>query len=107
WYLANLATVSVYFREWRHLGGERLDEAIRRRRGYDRAIRQLIVDAQRARQIDQSVDPKYASLYILAAVNAVPDWYARGGPGCARAVAERYADMTVGLLARTRRREAA
>jgi AcrR family transcriptional regulator len=107
WYLANLSAVSVFFREWRHLSGDRLEAVMERRRGYDRAIRRLIADAQRDGDIDPSVDPKYASFYVLAAVNSVPDWYSRQGRDSGRAIARQYADMTVGLLEGTRARAAA
>jgi TetR/AcrR family transcriptional regulator, cholesterol catabolism regulator len=104
WYLGNLKVVSVFFREWRHLTGERYDTVTERRRGYDRAIRAMVAAAQEAGDVDTGLDPKYASLYILAAVNAVPDWYSSGGRDDPRQIAEDYADMTVGLLQGTRRR---
>ena len=64
-----------YFRDWRYLTGERLEIVAERRRGYDRVIRELIVAAQKAGEVDPGVDPKYASFFLLAAVNHVPDWY--------------------------------
>lgn len=106
WYLRNVKEVSVFFREWRHLGGERLRAAKDRRRGYEGVVRGLIAAAQAAGDIDPSVDAKYASMYVLAAVNAVPDWYRPRGADSAQRISEAYADMTVGLLTGTRVRSA-
>lgn len=104
WYLGNVKEVSVFFREWRHLSGERLQTAKERRSGYERVVREMIEAAQAAGDIDKSVDPQYASLYVLAAVNAVPDWYRPRGMDSAQTISESYADMTVGLLTGTRMR---
>jgi AcrR family transcriptional regulator len=103
WYLDNLKQVSVFFREWRHLSGERLDTVMERRRGYDRAVRDMIAAAQASGDVSVDIEPKYASLYVLAAVNAVPDWFNASGKDSARVIAESYATMTVGLLQGTRR----
>ena len=105
WYLSNLAEVSVFFREWRHLTGERFETARQRRSGYEAIIRDLISESQKVGAIDKSVDPKYAAFYVLAAVNAVPDWYSSDGPDSARHIAEEFADMTVGLLVGTKARK--
>jgi len=106
WYLKNVKEVTVFFREWRHLTGDRLRIAKERRRGYEQIFRELIEAAQRDGDIDAAIDPKYASFYVLAAVNAVPDWYRPRGSDSPRVVAETYADMTVGLLTGTRQRGA-
>jgi AcrR family transcriptional regulator len=101
WYLSNVKEVSVFFREWRHLSGERLRAVKALRRGYERVIRDLIAEAQDAGEASADIDLKYASFYVLAAVNAVPDWYRPGGDSPAR-IAEAYAEMTLGLLVGTR-----
>lgn len=105
WYLDNVTEVSVFFREWRHLTEERLKVAHERRRGYERIVREMIAKAQAAGSINQDVDPKYASMYVLAAVNAVPDWYNPRGRDSAGRIAAAYADMTVGLLTGTAPRD--
>jgi TetR/AcrR family transcriptional regulator, cholesterol catabolism regulator len=103
WYLKNVKEVSVFFREWRHLTGPRLRTAKDRRRGYERVIRALMLDAQEAGDVSSKLDLHYAARYVLAAVNAVPDWYKPGGQDSASHIAEAYADMTVGLLTGTPR----
>ena len=104
WYLDNVEEVTVYFRDWRFLTGERLELAAQRRRGYDRAVRQLIAAAQDHGDVDAGVDPKYASFYVLAAVNHVPDWYRRGKGDPPSLIAAAYADLVVGTLVGTRPR---
>jgi len=107
WYLDNVEEVTVFFRDWRYLTGERLKIVEKRRRGYERVIRQLIVAAQNEGGIDAGVDPRYASFFILSAVNHAPEWYDGSGTGSdsATRIAAAYADMTVGTLVGTRPRE--
>lgn len=104
WYLEHVEEVTVYFRDWRYLTGERLALAAERRRGYDRVVRDLIVAAQDDGDVDPGVDPKYASFYVLAAVNHVPDWYRRGTGDPPAVIAAVYADLVVGTLVGTRPR---
>ena len=111
WYLNNVKEVTVFFREWRHLAGDRLSTVKARRRGYEQVIQQLIKAAQDSGDISPELELRYAALYVLAAVNAVPDWYRPTGRDSAAHIAEAYADMTVGMLTGTprpaRRRKAA
>lgn len=104
WYLDNVEEVTVFFRDWRSLTGERLELAAQRRRGYDKAVRRLITEAQEHGDVDPGVDPKYASFYVLAAVNNVPDWYRRGKGDPPGRIAAAYADLVVGTLVGTRPR---
>ncbi len=103
WYLANVQEVSVFFREWRHLTGERFQIARERRRGYERVIRDLFAAAQDAGDVSSELDLHYAGRYVLAAVNAAPDWYRPTGPDSPEHIAQSYADMTIGLLTGTPR----
>jgi TetR/AcrR family transcriptional regulator, cholesterol catabolism regulator len=98
WYLENTHMVGVYFRDWRFLTGEWLEEVIEHRRGYDRTIRSLITAAQASGEIDPQLEPKYASFYMLSAVNAVPTWYRPDGPDSTQQIAETYAGLTVATL---------
>jgi AcrR family transcriptional regulator len=103
WYLNNVEEVAVFFREWRHLTGERLRTVKGRRRGYEQVIRELIEAAQDAGDISGELDVHYAARYVLAAVNAVPDWYRPNGSDSASDIAETYGAITVGLLTGTPR----
>lgn len=103
WYLRNMKEVSVFFREWNHLTGERLRTVKERRRRYEQVIRELISAAQEAGDVSSELDLAYASRYVLAAVNAVPDWYRPSSGDSPARVADAYADMTIGLLTGTPR----
>jgi TetR/AcrR family transcriptional regulator, cholesterol catabolism regulator len=98
WYLTNVKEVSVFFREWNHLSGERLKTVRARRRRYEQVIRDLITEGQATGDISSALDVNYAARYVLAAVNAVPDWYRASSGESATTIAEAYADMTVGML---------
>jgi AcrR family transcriptional regulator len=103
WYLNNVKEVSVFFREWHHLTGERLRTVKSRRRGYEQVVVDLIAAAQQAGDVSPELDLHYAARYLLAAVNAVPDWYKPSGNDSASRVADSYAEMTVGMLTGTPR----
>jgi AcrR family transcriptional regulator len=103
WYLKNVKEVSVFFREWHHLTGERLKTAKSRRRRYEQVIRELITAAKEAGDVSGELNDQYAARYVLAAVNAVPDWYRPSSGDPPALIAETYADMTVGLLTGTPR----
>jgi len=105
WYLENVEEVSVYFRDWSYVSGERLELVKQRRRGYSQAIRDLITEAQATGDVDPGVDPKYASFFLLAAVNHVPDWYQKNQPDTAADIAGIYADFVVGTLVGTKPRK--
>jgi TetR/AcrR family transcriptional regulator, cholesterol catabolism regulator len=99
WYLDDPKEVTVFLREWRHLTGDKLELANERRHGYDRALRRLIDEAQESHGRRSGIPADYAARYVLAAINAMPDWYHPGGTGSKSRIAEACADMTVGLLA--------
>ena len=101
WYLTNVKEVSVFFREWHHLGGERLKVIRERRRQYEQVIRDMIGAACEDGEVSAELNQVFASRYVLAAVNAVPDWYRPTSGAPPAEVAEAYADMTVGLLTGT------
>jgi AcrR family transcriptional regulator len=103
WYLLNLKAVSVFFREWQHLTGDRLRTVKARRRRYEQVVHDLIEAAQQAGDVSPTLSVRYAARYVLAAVNAVPDWYRPSGQDSPADVATAFADMTVGLLTGTPR----
>lgn len=101
WYITNLKQVSVFFREWQHLDGDRLRTVKTRRRRYEEVVRDLIETAQAAGDVSSALDVKYATRYVMAAVNSLPDWYRTSGGDPPGHIAQAYADMTVGLLTGT------
>ena len=103
WYLNNVDTVNVFFREWQYLSGERLKEVRERRRRYETVVRDLLASARAAGDVSPELDLRYATRFVLAAVNAVPDWYRPSDGEPVEAIATANADMTVGLLTGTGR----
>ena len=101
WYLNNVDTVNVFFREWQYLSGERLKEVRERRRRYETVVRDLLASARAAGDVSPELDLRYATRFVLAAVNAVPDWYRPSDGEPVEAIATANADMTVGLLTGT------
>jgi len=94
-------TVNVFFREWQYLSGERLKEVRERRRRYETVVRDLLASARAAGDVSPELDLRYATRFVLGAVNAVPDWYRPSDGEPVEAIATANADMTVGLLTGT------
>jgi TetR/AcrR family transcriptional regulator, cholesterol catabolism regulator len=76
-YLNNVERVSLYFRQWRYLTGERRETVMRQRHEYEHFVDRLIREAQEAGELPATVDPKYMGFFVLGAVNGIPDWYRR------------------------------
>jgi len=98
WYMANVERAALYFSEWRHLNGERLEQVIEKRRAYERFVVDLIEASKREGDADPSIDPRLACFLILAGINGVPMWYRRGGADSAAEIAAIHADMVVAVL---------
>jgi AcrR family transcriptional regulator len=98
WYLQNLERVSLYMNEWRYLTGERLESVLEQRRTYEDLVRGLIERAQEEGAVGSFVNAKYASFFVLGAVNGVPTWYQRQGSDPPERIAAAYGDMIVGML---------
>ncbi|MGH8999346.1 MAG: TetR/AcrR family transcriptional regulator [Acidimicrobiia bacterium] len=98
WYLRNFERTTLYFNEWHHLTGERRKRVVAQRRAYDEFVRSMIVAAQEAGDVDADISPKYASFLIHGAVNAVSNWYRRGGGDSPEQIAETYGRMLTGML---------
>jgi AcrR family transcriptional regulator len=97
-FLANPERTSLYFRDWRHLTGEHLATVERQRRDYERFVRDLIVEAQSNGDLDGALNPRYASLFVIGAINYVADWYRRDGRDSAEVIAKSHAALAIGAL---------
>jgi AcrR family transcriptional regulator len=102
WYLQQPEHVTVFFRDWRFLSGERLQIVTERRRGYDRFLRELLHECQEVGDLAVEVDLKYVSFFLLGALNTAPSWYRRDGRDTAETVASRFADLCVSTVLGTR-----
>jgi TetR/AcrR family transcriptional regulator, cholesterol catabolism regulator len=104
WHLNNLERASVYFNEWRHLTGERLQAVMRKRHDYEAAVARMIADVKSEGRADPGLDSRYAAFFILSAINVLPSWYKRDGPDTPEHISEVYADMIVGMVCNSRGR---
>jgi AcrR family transcriptional regulator len=98
WYLENIERVSLYFNEWRYLTGERLAEAKTKSRDYEHFVAGLLEEVKQEGDADPSLDVRYGSLFILAAINGLPGWYRRRGSDSAVHISWVYTDMVVGAV---------
>lgn len=102
WYLENVERVSIYFGEWRHLTGHRRRAVLQQRRHFNEFVEQLVEDVKRDGGASPELNSKFATFFILGAVNDLPTWYARGGGATTDEIARVYTDMVVGTLRGTR-----
>lgn len=96
-----LGAAAVYFDEWRHLGDERRQEFAARRDTYEQRFQSLIHAGIESG--DFSIpDERFATLYVLGALNAIRRWYRPEGRLAPDEVACLMADSVLtGLLKRT------
>jgi TetR/AcrR family transcriptional regulator, cholesterol catabolism regulator len=104
WYLANVERASLYFSEWRHLTGKRLESVIAQRHRYEQYVAALIDEAKDDGDADPSLDTRYSCLFILSATGGLATWYKRDGPDPPQHIAVVYADMIVELVRNTKGR---
>jgi AcrR family transcriptional regulator len=98
WYLDNVERASLYFNEWRHLTGERLERIMEQRHRYELYVTGLIDAVVRDGEADPQLDTHYAAFFVLSAINVLPSWYKRGGPDSPEHIAEVWADLIVGMV---------
>lgn len=89
----DLAAATVYFHEWRFLSEPRRSEFLTRRNEYEDSMRGIVEEGIAAGEF-QNVDPKFATLLILSAVNWIYQWYRPDGALSPDEIADRF----IGLL---------
>jgi AcrR family transcriptional regulator len=68
WNLANLARISIYYHDVRHLAGEQRQTIFARRKLHERFVADLVVDAQRAGEADADLDPELAAYCVFSTI---------------------------------------
>jgi AcrR family transcriptional regulator len=101
WYLENVERAAIYVNEWKHLTGTRLKKVVKTRHEYEQRVAEMIEDVKESGEASPDLDVRYASFFILTAVNGLPTWYRRRGPDPAEQIAEVYADMIVAMVCHT------
>lgn len=93
-YIAERAAQSaIFFRDITALSRHRQRQVIRERDVYARAIRDLIVAAQRRRELPAAIDAPLAALTLLGAMSWVYQWYRPGGRLTAAEIGRAQAEL--------------
>lgn len=95
------ARAAVFHHEFRALSPDRRAAISAARDGYERAVRQLILEGQRGGEVCPDVDAKVESLALLGMLNSVYRWYQPGGEWAPEEIGMRFADLAVASLACT------
>ncbi|EKP95008.1 TetR/AcrR family transcriptional regulator [Thermaerobacter subterraneus] len=85
-------TASVFFHEWRFLRADLRSRIQAKRDRYEARWRELIADGV-ARGEFRAVDPRFAALLALSAVNWAYQWYSPDGPLAPDDVAATFAEL--------------
>jgi AcrR family transcriptional regulator len=101
WYLNNLERASLYFNQWKHLTGERLERIVAKRHEYEQWVAGMIDEVKSQGDADPDLDTRYACFFILSAINGLPVWYRRGRGDSAEHISEVYADIIVAMVCGT------
>jgi AcrR family transcriptional regulator len=89
----DLPSATVYFHEWRFLGGERREAFLKQRDEYERNLRGIVRDAVAEGAFQETLEPKWATLLILSAVNWLYQWYDPNGALSADEIADKFTEM--------------
>lgn len=76
--LANLDRISVYYHDVHHLGDQRRQVILGRRRVHERFVARLVAEAQVAGEADPTLDPVIATNCVFATIIWVYRWYRPG-----------------------------
>ena len=91
--------IYVLLYEWRELTGDSRDAMVRLRDRYDALWDGLLYRAVGTGQLRPEIDMKLMRLFVLGAINWVPQWYSPDGNRCLEEVADAFADnLLFGLL---------
>ncbi|WP_166789527.1 TetR/AcrR family transcriptional regulator [Cryobacterium sp. TMS1-20-1] len=71
WYLANIERANIFFTESRHLTGDRLAEAQKLGRNFEKHVQKLIALAQESGDVRGDIDHRLISRYVLGSLNSV------------------------------------
>jgi AcrR family transcriptional regulator len=95
----SLARAKVFLFEWTFLGSERRDAVRRSRAAYQAYFERVIAEGMASGELAGG-DVKLAAICLLSAMNGIVHWYRPDGPLGPGELAERYADLFLGGLAR-------
>jgi AcrR family transcriptional regulator len=73
--LRNLVKIAIYYNDLDQLGDERRAQVLQRRKVHEDFVTQLILDAQRAGEVDDKRDAKLIAYSVFAAIIWPYRWY--------------------------------
>ena len=96
--LHNIDRTTLYFRDWRHLSGERLEALTGHRAQYDRFLRKLIQDVATSEDIQLDIRLKHVSSFIIGATNWVADWFASDNEQSIEIIIKDYTALAIAAI---------
>lgn len=90
----HLSTASVFFHEWRSLDPERRESIKEKREHVERVFRQLVEEGVASGEFG-AVNPKFAALLVLSALNWAYQWYSPDGALGPDDIADTYAELVL------------
>ncbi len=98
---SDLPAAACYLNEWRFLEPARRAELLRRRDVYEGYFRGVIEDGVASGEFSPT-EPKFASLFLLGALNWAYQWFRAEGPLSPDEVADRMSDLILRGVERAR-----
>lgn len=96
--LHNTERTTLYFRDWRHLSGERHEALANYRIQYDRFLRKLIKEVSASEDIRLDVKVRHVSSFILGATNWVADWFTPENEQSIEIIIKDYAALAIAAI---------
>lgn len=96
--LHNIERTTLYFRDWRHLSGERHETLTNYRTQYDRFLRKLIKDATEAEGVQLDISLKHISSFIIGATNWVADWFTPENEQSIETIIKNYTALAIASI---------
>jgi len=91
----NLTKIAVFYHDFNLLTEERRTEIVEHRKLYEDFVEGLIREAQKAGEVDKSLDPKISAYFILGGVNWVYTWFRPRGRLGSEELGELYAELSI------------
>lgn len=89
---SNLASASIFLRDWRNLSEFAYNDFIQKRNEYESGLREIVKEGV-TEGIFKEVDEKFATLTILSSVNWIVEWYNPQGTYTPKEIAEKLSDF--------------
>lgn len=87
----------LFVHEWRHLSGDTREQFVKRRDLYEQEFRDIVILGFEEGEF-KDVDPKFATLTILASLNWVGEWYRPEGEMQAKEIADKLTQFILSGL---------